>query len=279
MISFINRYGVDAYLVISGIAIISIFLFLAIFADFVSPYDPIDIVGEAVQPPSNKYLMGTDSLGRDVLSRLIHGARTIMGVIAVSTAVSMVIGIPLGLISGYIGGIIDRILSVIMDSIYAFPGLILAIAVAAVLGPGIYNAAFAISVVYIPTYFRMIRGHVLSLKESLFVEAAKAMGATNNRIIFRHILPNTIYIITVIFSLNVSDAVLTEAGLSFLGLSVSSPTPDWGFDLRNGQRYLLSGYWWPVFFPGVAIILLALGFGLLGEGLNTILGGEGVKSR
>lgn len=279
IIGIIRRYDVDGFLVVAGLMIIFIFVVMAIFAEFISPYDPVEIVDSPVQPPSSKYLLGTDSLGRDVLSRLIYGARTIMGVIAVSTAISMLIGVPLGLVSGYFGGYIDRILSVIMDSIYAFPGLILAIAVASVLGPGIYNAAFAISVVYIPTYFRMVRGHVLSLKETLFVEAAKALGATNSRIMFRHILPNTLYIITVIFSLNVSDAVLTEAGLSFLGLSVSSPTPDWGFDLRNGQRYFLSGYWWPVAIPGIAIILLALGFGLLGEGLNTIVGGGDARSK
>lgn len=279
IISRIGRYGVDGYLVIVGLAIVLIFVSMALFAELISSYNPIDIVGSPVQPPSDKYIFGTDSLGRDVLSRLIYGARTIMGVIAVSAAVSMLIGVPLGLISGYFGGYIDRILSVIMDSIYAFPGLILAIAVASVLGPGIYNAAFAISVVYIPTYFRMVRGHVLGLKETLFVEAAKSLGATNTRIMFRHILGNTLYIVTVIFSLNVSDAVLTEAGLSFLGLSVSSPTPDWGFDLRNGQRYFLSGYWWPVAIPGFAIILLALGFGLLGEGLNTIVGGGNTRGR
>ena len=159
MLEFFRRYGVDAYLVASGVAIVLTFIVLAVFADMISPYDPIAIVGDAVQPPSGEYILGTDSLGRDVLSRLIHGSRTIMGVIAVSTLLSMLIGVPLGLLSGYLGGPIDRILSVIMDSIYAFPGLILAIAVAAVLGPGIYNAAFAISVVYIPTYFRMVRGH------------------------------------------------------------------------------------------------------------------------
>jgi peptide/nickel transport system permease protein len=265
--------------VIIGLVIISIFILFAVFAEYIAPYDPIEIVGPPVSPPSDKFILGTDSLGRDVFSRLVYGARTIILVILISTILSMSIGIPLGLISGYFGGKLDRLISVTMDSIYAFPGLILAIAVAAVLGPGIYNAAFSISVVYIPTYFRMVRGHVLSLKESLFVEAAKAIGAKDKTVILRYILPNTIFIITVIFSLNVSDAILTEAGLSFLGLSVSSPHPDWGFDLRNGQRYFLSGYWWPVTFPGISIIIFALGFGLLGEGLNSILGVKDAGSR
>lgn len=265
--------GIDGYMVVIGAIIVVFFIFIAVFADFISPYDPISPAGPAVTPPSPEYPLGTDSIGRDVLSRLIYGTRTIMMVIIISTLLSMAIGIPLGLISGYVGGKIDRVLSIIMDSIYAFPGLILAIAVAAVLGPGTYNTSISLAVVYIPTYFRMIRGHVLSLRESLFIEAARAIGAKSSRIILKYILPNTLFIVTVVFSLNVADAVLTEAGLSFLGLSVVSPTPDWGFDLKNGQRYFLSGYWWPVTFPGLAIILLALGFGLLGEGLNSILGG------
>jgi len=271
----VRRAGLDGYMVIIGLIIVVTAVFIAIFADFLSPYSPIKPVGPPISPPSSKYPLGTDSIGRDLLSRIIYGTRTIMIVIAISTALSMSVGVPLGLISGYIGGKLDRVLSLIMDSIYAFPGLILAIAVAAVLGPGVLNTAISLAVVYIPTYFRMIRGHVLSLRETVFIEAAKAIGAKGRRIMVKYILPNTLFIITVVFSLNVADAVLTEAGLSFLGLSVAAPTPDWGFDLKNGQRYFLSGYWWPVTFTGLAIMILALGFGLLGEGLNTILGGEG----
>ncbi len=153
----------------------------------------------------------------------------------------------------------------------------MAIAVAAMLGPGIYNTSISLAVVYIPTYFRMVRGQVLSLREQLFVEAARALGATDWRILRKYIFPNVFFIIAVVFSLNVADAILTEAGLSFLGLSVPAPTPDWGFDLKNGQRYFLSGKWWPVVFPGTMIILLALGFGLLGEGLNRMLGQKEVR--
>ena len=270
----IRRAGIDGYMVIAGAVIVFSAVFIAIFAEWISPYNPIATVGPSVTPPSLKYPLGTDSIGRDILSRIIYGTRTIMIVIILSTSLSMSVGIPLGLFSGYVGGKTDRSLSLIMDSIYAFPGLILAIAVAAVLGPGIYNTSISLAVVYIPTYYRMIRGHVLSLRESLFVEAARAIGAKRSRIVRKYILPNTLFIIIVVFSLNVTDAVLTEAGLSFLGLGVVSPTPDWGFDLKNGQRYFLSGYWWPVTFPGLAIMILALGFGLLGEGLNTILGSE-----
>ncbi len=269
--------GLDGYMMVFGLIIILITLIMAAFAEFIAPYNPVKIVGMPVVPPSPKFPWGTDTIGRDVFSRVVYGSRTILIVILMSTALSMSIGIPLGLISGYIGGKLDRTFSLIMDSIYAFPGLILAIAVAAMLGPGIYNTSISLAVVYIPTYFRMVRGQVLSLREQLFVEAARALGATDWRILRRYIFPSVFFIIAVVFSLNVADAILTEAGLSFLGLSVPSPTPDWGFDLKNGQRYFLSGKWWPVMFPGIMIILLALGFGLLGEGLNKVLGQKEVR--
>ncbi len=269
--------GLDGYMMVAGLLIVVTVLIMAVFAEFIAPYDPVKIVGMPVTPPSPKFPWGTDTIGRDVFSRVVYGSRTIMVVILMSTALSMLIGIPLGLISGYVGGSLDRVLSLIMDSIYAFPGLILAIAVAAMLGPGIYNTSISLAVVYIPTYFRMVRGQVLSLREQLFVEAARALGATDWRILRKYIFPNVFFIIAVVFSLNVADAILTEAGLSFLGLSVPAPTPDWGFDLKNGQRYFLSGKWWPVMFPGLMIILLALGFGLLGEGLNRMLGQKEVR--
>jgi len=180
----------------------------------------------------------------------------------------MSIGVPLGLISGYHGGKIDRALSVVMDSIYAFPALILAIVIAVVLGPSPVNTAIAISFVYVPTYFRMVRGQTLSLKGQLFVEAAKALGAKNREIMFKYILPNLAPTVLVVFTLSVADAILTEAGLSFLGLSVTPPTPDWGYDLRVGQPFLLDGYWWLVFFPGIMIMLLAMAFALIGEALS-----------
>ncbi len=273
----IRDAGLDGYMMVFGLIIVLVTLIMAVFAEFIAPYDPVKIVGMPVVPPSPKFPWGTDTIGRDVFSRVVYGSRTILIVILMSTALSMSIGIPLGLISGYVGGKLDRTFSLIMDSIYAFPGLILAIAVAAMLGPGIYNTSISLAVVYIPTYFRMVRGQVLSLREQLFVEAARALGATDWRILRKYIFPNVFFIIAVVFSLNVADAILTEAGLSFLGLSVPAPTPDWGCDLKNGQRYFLSGRWWPVIFPGMMIILLALGFGLLGEGLNKVLGQKEVR--
>ncbi len=263
--------GIDRLMLVAGLAVVLVVVGMAALASVLSPYDPIQIVDSPVQPPSREHPLGTDSLGRDVFSRVLHGSRTMLTVVFLSTLISLSVGVPLGLLSGYRGGIFDRALSLVMDSIYAFPGLILAIAVAAMLGPGVYNTAISIAVVYMPTYFRMVRGEVLSLKERTFVEAARALGARDRTILRRYLLPNVLPTILVVFSLNVADAVLTEAGLSFLGLSVPSPTPDWGFDMRNGQRYFLSGYWWLVTFPGLMIILLCIGFSLLGEGLEAVL--------
>lgn len=269
-----RRQRVDVALTLAGAAIVLLVLFMAVAAPILAPYNPIVSVDDSLLPPSPKHPMGTDSLGRDVYSRVLYGAQIILLVVLTSTTVSLITGSTLGLISGYFGGAVDRALSVIMDSIYAFPGLILAIAVAAVLGPGVLNTVISISVVYIPTYFRMVRGHVLSVKSRLFVEAAKALGASDWTIMTRYVLPNVLVTIPVVFSMNVADAVLTEAALSFLGLGVPAPTPDWGFDLKNGQRNLLSGYWWPALWPGFFITLLALGFSLFGEGLNELVGGE-----
>jgi peptide/nickel transport system permease protein len=181
------------------------------------------------------------------------------------------VGIPLGLLSAFFGGGVDRVLSLVMDSIYSFPGLILAIAMAALLGPGMLNIAIAIAVIYVPVYFRLVRSKVLSVKEEVYVEAARSLGAAALTILVLYVFPNVIPSIVVIFSVNVADSILTEAGLSFLGLGLPPPTPDWGFDLSAGKRFVPSGYWWIITFPGAMIALLTLGFSMLGEGLNEIL--------
>ena len=254
-----------------GLAIVTTIIVLSIAAPLLTPYSPITKAGVALQPPSSRHIMGTNNLGYDVFSRILYGGRTVLTVVISATLLSMCVGVPLGLISGYYGRIVDRIFSIVMDSMYAFPSLILALAIAAVLGPSMVNAIIAIAVVYIPTYFRMVRGQTLSIKSLLYVEAAKAIGAKDSRIIIRHILPNLLPTVIVVFTMNIADAILTEAGLSFLGFSVPPPTPDWGADLRAGHEYLLAGYWWLVAFPGLMIMLLATGFALIGEGLNDLL--------
>lgn len=267
------RRGIEYTFTIIGFIIIVILVLMALLAPFIAPYNPIERVeiGRYLESPSARFIMGTDNLGRDIFSRIVYGTRTVLIVTLLSMALSSLIGVSLGLLSGYAGGKVDSLLSLIMDSLYAFPGLILAIALAFMLGPGILNVATSLTVVYIPTYFRMIRGHVLSVKESLFIEAARAIGAKDRTIIFRYIFPNVLPSLPIILSLNAADAVLTEAGLSFLGLGIPAPTPDWGFDLKMGHGYLAAKIWWPSTFPGLMIVLLTLGFSLFGEGLNEIL--------
>jgi peptide/nickel transport system permease protein len=228
----------------------------------------LKIVG---QPFGERFIMGTDNLGRDVFSRILHGADVVLKVAFLSAIFSALVGIPLGLLSGFIGGRWDRVISLIMDSIYSFPGLILALAMAAMLGPGVLNMAVAISVVYVPTYFRVVRGQTLSVKEELYVEAARSLGARAATILRLYVFPNVIPSIVVVFSMNIADAIITEAGLSFLGLGIDPSMPDWGYDLSKGRAFLPGGYWWIITFPGMMIALVTLGFSLLGEGLNEIL--------
>jgi peptide/nickel transport system permease protein len=228
----------------------------------------VKTVGE---PFGVSFVLGTDNYGRDVLSRIIGGARTVLGIAILAALMSAAVGIPLGLLSGFFGGVPDRILSLVMDSVYSFPGLILAIAMAALLGPGMLNIAIAIAVIYVPVYFRLVRSKVLSIKEEVYVEAARSLGAAPMTTLFLYVFPNVIPSIVVIFSVNVADSILTEAGLSFLGLGLPPPTPDWGFDLSAGKRFVPSGYWWIITFPGLMIALLTLGFSMLGEGLNELL--------
>ena len=230
--------------------------------------DELKIVG---QPFGERFILGTDNLGRDVFSRILHGADVVLKVAFLSAIFSALVGVPLGLFSGFIGGRLDKVLSLIMDSVYSFPGLILAIAMAAMLGPGVLNMAVAISVVYVPTYFRVVRGQTLSVKEELYVEAARSLGARAATILRLYVFPNVIPSIVVVFSMNIADAIITEAGLSFLGLGIDPSMPDWGYDLSKGRAFLPGGYWWIITFPGLMIALVTLGFALLGEGLNEIL--------
>ncbi len=228
----------------------------------------VKTVGE---PFGATFRLGTDNYGRDVFSRIVHGARIVLGIAILAALLSAAVGVPLGLLSGFFGGFLDKALSLVMDSLYSFPGLILAIAMAALLGPGMLNVTVAIAVIYIPVYFRLVRSKVLSVKEELYVEAARSLGAKAFTTLWLYVFPNVIPSIVVIFSVNVADSILTEAGLSFLGLGMPPPTPDWGFDLSAGKRFVPSGYWWLITYPGAMIALLTLGFSMLGEGLNEIL--------
>jgi len=219
---------------------------------------------------ASSFTLGTNQIGQDILSRIIWGTRIALIVGLVSAIISFVIGVPLGLISGFIGGPFDRVLTLVMDSMYTFPGLILAIAIASVLGAGIGNIIVAISVLYIPTYFRIVRGQTLSVKNELYVEAARSLGTKPVEILLKYIFPNVLPSVTIIFSVNIADAILTEAGLSFIGLGLPPDTPDWGIDLARGQDYLRRA-WWLITFPGVMVTLVTLSFSMLGESLSEIL--------
>ena len=267
-----KTYGLEWWIMISGALIVLFMIYTAFFPQTIAPFSALDQeAGSQLAAPDSVHIFGTDNLQRDVFSRVIYGSRTILGVAFSAALLSSVIGIPLGLFSGFYGGILDRILSLIMDSLYSFPGLILAIAFAAMLGPGVINITLAVSVIYIPTYFRLVRGQVLTLKEELYVEAAQSIGARGIAILFRYIFPNVIATVVVIFSLNIADAIMTEAALSYIGLGLPAGIPDWGMDISIGKSFLPSGVWWMITFPGLAIILLALGFTMLGEGLAEIL--------
>jgi peptide/nickel transport system permease protein len=186
-----------------------------------------------------------------------------------ASIVALILGVPLGLIAGYTGGMFERLMCLFMDSVYAFPGLILAIAITAVLGPSVFNVIVAIAVLYVPTYYRIVRGQTLSVKEELYVEAARSLGARSVEILRRYVFPNVIPSVAIIFSVNVADAILTGAGLSFLGLGLPPTIADWGIDLARGQRFIQTA-WWMITFPGLAILLVVLAFSMMGEGLTEI---------
>ena len=238
--------------------------------EVISELDNLIVLEELRSSKAKSFVLGTNQIGQDIFSRIIWGTRIALIVGLSSAVISFLIGVPLGLFSGFIGGSIDRILTFIMDSLYTFPGLILAIAIAAVLGAGIGNIIIAIAVVYIPTYFRIVRGQTLTVKNELFVEAARSLGTKPLEIITKYVFPNVLPSVVIIFSVNVADAILTEAGLSFIGLGLPPDTPDWGIDLARGQDYLRRA-WWLITFPGAMVSLVTLSFSMLGESLSEIL--------
>jgi peptide/nickel transport system permease protein len=273
-IASLAKHGLAGWLVVFGAVIVASIVIMTLLSPWISPYDPSTKginVGEPLMPPNRRFPFGTNDLGQDMFSRVISGGGIMLQVALLSVLMCLAIGVPIGLFSPYIGGVVDRIICLVMDSIYAFPGLILAIAIAAMLGRGVTNMSLSIAVVYVPSYFRVIRSQVLSIKEMSYVEAARSIGAKSRTILFSYILPNVVSSIVVIATVNFADAILTAAGLTFIGLGVEVDVPDWGWDLTNGRRLLPSGAWWVIAFPGLLIILLALGFTLMGEGLSEIL--------
>jgi peptide/nickel transport system permease protein len=274
--------GVPKWLLWAGFVIVLVFVALAVFAPLVSRYD-FDQYADAngpftkLAPPSGAHWFGVNVMQTDVFAQVVHGARTELQVVALAVILSLCVGVPLGLVSGWMGGAIDRVLVLLMDALFAFPYLLLAIVIAFLLsssplGGGIITAAVAITVVYVPQYFRVVRNSVLSVREETYVEAARTLGASSFTIVMRYIFSNVIQTVPVIATLNAADAILTLAGLGFLGFGIQ-PTvaAEWGYDVQRAISDIGAGIWWTAVFPGAAIVLLVTGLTLVGEGLNDVV--------
>ncbi len=254
-----------------GLVIVLFFVILALFAPSIAPYDPIATSWSAVRKaPSMQYLFGTDEIGRDILSRVVWGARASLMAGLVSVCISMALGVPIGLLAAYVGGWTDSLISRFTDSMLAVPFLILAIALAAFLGPSLSNAMIAIGVSATPIFIRLTRAQVLAVKVEDFVEAARAVGNPHWRIALRHILPNVLPPLIVQATLAIAAAIIAEASLSFLGLGQQPPAPSWGSMLNTAKNYVDNAPWMAVW-PGLSIFLLVLSFNLLGDGLRDAL--------
>lgn len=275
--------GLQRGMLIAGLVITGLFVLIAILAPVLAPYgystlrDDAGVFG-AQQPPGGQHLLGTTVGGYDVLSRVIWGTQTAVIVIIVAVLLSIFLGVFLGLVSGYIGGWVDRVLVVIADGVYAFPSLLLAIVAAIAISGGqssfwggIFAAAISITVVFIPQYFRVIRAETVRLKSEAYVESAKVIGSSSPRIMTQHVLRNATRTLPLIFTLNSSEAVLTLAGLGFLGFGIEpTAAAEWGYDLNKSLSDVTSGIWWTALFPGLAIVLAVLGITLVGESLNDL---------
>ncbi len=256
---------------VAGLVVVATFILLALFAPFVAPYDPIATSWTLVRkPPSALHWFGTDDLGRDVLSRVMYGARASLLAGAISVGIALSVGVPLGLLSGYRGGFIDALISRITDAMLACPFLILAIALAAFLGPSLSDAMIAIGISATPIFIRLTRGQVMVVKVEDYVEAARAMGNPRWRIAFFHILPNILPALLVQATLSIAAAIIAEAALSFLGLGQQPPAPSWGSMLNAAQRFLTNAPWMAIW-PGLAIFLVVLSLNLVGDGLRDAL--------
>ncbi|MEC4893277.1 MAG: ABC transporter permease [Oscillatoria sp. PMC 1051.18] len=258
-----------------GLVITVCFILIAIFAPLLQNWgliqDPTaSLINPIHEAPSFSHWFGTTRQGYDVFARTLYGTQAALKVVILATTLSLLIGVPLGLVSGYLGGVADRVLLFLMDTVYTLPGLLLSVTLAFVVGRGILNAAIALSISYVPQYYRVVRNHTTSVKTELFIEAAKAMGATPTRVLSRYLFFNVIQSVPVLFTLNAADAILILGGLGFLGLGLPEEVPEWGYDLRLALDALPTGIWWTALFPGLAMALMVTGLSLLGEGLSEI---------
>ena len=258
-------------LAMTGVVIVTLLIFITLFGPALSRYDPVAIdMSARLQPPSLEHLFGTDDFGRDVLSRVLSGAAISLKVGLIAVGISLIVGTTAGTISGYYGGLLDEVTMRVMDILFAFPAILLAIAILAALGPGVGNAMIAIGIVYTPIFARITRGSVLTVREEVYIDAARASGCGDSRIMARHILPNVAAPIIVETTLSLAFAILAEAALSFLGLGTQPPDPSWGRMLSERRAYILDGPWLGIF-PGLAIMFTVMGFNFLGDGLRDAL--------
>ncbi|WP_422386484.1 ABC transporter permease [Cryobacterium ruanii] len=275
--------GLQRGMLVVGLVITGVFILTAIFAPLLAPYGYSQLRDDsgpfgAQRAPGGEHLLGTTVGGYDVLSRVIWGSQTAITVMVIAIVLSIFAGVALGLVSGYFGGWLDRVLVVICDAVYAFPALLLAIVMGIVISGGrsdlwggIFAAAISITVVFIPQYFRVIRAETVRIKAEAYVESARVLGASNGRIMFRHVLRNATRTLPLIFTLNASEALLTLAGLGFIGFGIEpSSAAEWGYDLNKSLSDVTSGIWWTSLFPGLAIVLIVLGITLVGESLNDL---------
>jgi peptide/nickel transport system permease protein len=254
-----------------GLVILGALALMALTAPWLSPRDPIKTAPRtALQPPGATYWLGSDQLGRDVASRVLHGARISLTVGLIAVSIAVAIGTPIGLVSGFYGGRLDALIMRVIDVLLAFPGILLALAIVSVLTPGLTNVMIAVGLSAVPTYARLVRASVLSARENLYVEAARALGRRDPSILTRYILPNVVAPLVVTATLGLGTAILAAAALSFLGLGSQPPQPEWGRMLSEGRDYLREA-WWISTFPGLGIMLTVLGMNLLGDGLRDVL--------
>jgi len=267
-----TRTFVRNRLAVIGAVILIGFIICAIFAPYIAPHPPLemDLTSLHKPPGTPGHLLGTDNLGRDVLSRLIYGSRISLSVGLVVVSIAAVLGTTLGLLSGYYGKAVDVVIMRVVEIFVAFPFLILVVAVIALLGPSIYNVMLVLGLVSWPIYARLVRSEVLAIRELPYIEAARAIGASNARIMFRHVLPNCLSSVLVTAAMSMAGAILSTAALGFLGLGVQPPTPEWGMMLNEAKQFLRR-FPWEIFYPGVAIMLVVLSLNFLGDGLRDAL--------
>ena len=247
--------------------VLAVLVVLSFFAPYFAPYDPIQISMEGRKSPNVDHIFGTDRLGRDILSRIIYGTKYSLSIGIISVSIGLIFGTTMGVLSAYYGGLVDTIIMRFIDALLAFPGILLALVVIAVLGPGLFNVMLAVGISTVPEYARLARGKVLSVMQLEYIEAIHSIGGSNIRVILKHILPNISAPITILATLQVGNAILVGSGLSFLGMGAQPPTPEWGLMTAEGRNFM-SQAWWISTFPGIAILITVISINQFGDGLR-----------